>query len=61
MKSLMKKWELAVMNDYEDDYEVIVTCRKCGEEFENTDEFEDIDLCSRCRKDIKGQIIFDFE
>jgi predicted Zn-ribbon and HTH transcriptional regulator len=49
------------MNDYEDDYEVIVTCRKCGEEFENTDEFEDIDLCSRCRKDIKGQIIFDFE
>lgn len=47
------------MNDYEDDYEVFVTCRKCGEEFENTD--EDVDLCSRCQKDLEGQIIFDFE
>jgi predicted Zn-ribbon and HTH transcriptional regulator len=52
------------MNE-DDDYENLVICRKCGEEFEDTNlclPEKEVDCnCPRCQKDLEGQILFDFE
>ena len=43
----------------EDDYKKLVICRKCGEEFIPENEADC--NCKRCRKDLEGQILFDFK